>query len=141
MKCHTYTTDFERGLMNTLAETFGQNGGFHVGCLFHFKQALLKYLIKKCGLGLSKVLKEAIVLGGLDILCILPRNEVEKIGIPYLRYILELGRQPWEKEKLDIIFWPYFKQQWIPIMQSWNLIGKDGAPLQIVNCTNNALES
>jgi hypothetical protein len=90
--------------MNTLAETFGQNGGFHVGCLFHFKQALLKYLIKKCGLGLSKVLKEAIVLGGLDILCILPRNEVEKIGIPYLRYILELGRQPWEKEKLDIIF-------------------------------------
>jgi hypothetical protein len=26
-------------------------------------------------------------------------------------------------------------------MQSWNLIGKDGAPLQIVNCTNNALES
>ena len=26
-------------------------------------------------------------------------------------------------------------------MQSWNLIGKDGVPLQIVNRTNNALES
>jgi hypothetical protein len=108
-KCRTYTTDFERGLMNTLSETFHQNGGFHVGCLFHFKQVLRKYLIKKCGLGLSKVLEEAMALGGLDILCILPRNEVEKIGIPYLRYIIELGLQPWEKEKLDIIFWPYFK--------------------------------
>ncbi len=112
-----------------------------MGCLFHFKQALHKYLIQKCGLGLSKVLKEAMALGGLDILCILPRNEVEKFGIPYLHYILELGLQPWEIEKLDIIFWPYFKRHWIPIMQSWNLIGKDGAPLQIVNRTNNALES
>jgi hypothetical protein len=78
--------------MNTLSETFGQNGGFHVGCLFHFKQALRKYLIEKCGLGLSKVLEEAMALGGLDILCILPRNEVKKIGIPYLRYIIELPR-------------------------------------------------
>ncbi len=117
-KCRTYITDFEQGLMNTLSETFGQNGGFHVGCLFHFKQALRKYLIKKCGLGLSKVLEEAMALGGFDILFILPRNKVKKIVIPYLHYILKLGLQPWEKEKLDIIFWPYFKQQWIPIMQS-----------------------
>ena len=127
--------------MNILSETFSQNGGFHMGCLFHFKQALQKYLIKKCGLGFSKVHKEAMVLGGLDILCILPRNEIEKFGIPYLRYILELGLQQWEKEKLDTILRPYFKRQWIPIMQSWNLIGNTGAPLEIVNCTNNALES
>ena len=100
-----------------------------MGCLFHFKQALQKYLIKKCGLGFSKVHKEAMVLGGLDILCILPRNEVKTIGIPYLCTILELGLQPWIKEKLDTIFWPHFKRQWIPIMQSWNLIGEDGVPL------------
>ena len=129
MKCRTYTTDFKRGLMNMLCETFGQNGGVHLGCLFLFKQALRKYLIKKCGLGLSKVLEEAMLLGGLDILCILPRNEVKTISIPYLCTILELGLQPWIKEKLDTIFWPHFKRQWIPIMQSWNLIGEDGVPL------------
>jgi hypothetical protein len=95
---------------------------------------------------LSKVLDEAMVLGGLDILCILQRNEIENIVIPYVSYYLEACLEEWEKEKLDTIFWPYFKQQWLPkqwlpIMKSWNLIGKDGTPLEIVNHTNNALES
>ena len=141
IKCRTYTSDFERGLMNQLAEHLGNYGGFHVGCLFHFKQAIRKYLIEKCGLGLSQVLPEAMALGGLDILCVLPRDEVEEIGIPYIRSLLELGIPEWEKEALNEIFWPYFMRQWIPIIMSWNLMSDEGSPVEIVNRTNNALES
>jgi hypothetical protein len=50
--------------MNQLAEHLGSYGGFHVGCLFHFKKAICKYLIKKCGLGLSQVLPAAMALRG-----------------------------------------------------------------------------
>jgi hypothetical protein len=127
--------------MNQLAEHLGNYGGFHVGCLFHFKQAIRKYLIEKCGLGLSQVLPEAMALGGVDILCVLPRDEVEEIGIPYIRSLLELGIPEWEKEALNEIFWPYFMRQWIPIIMSWNLMSDEGSPVEIVNRTNNALES
>ena len=58
MKCCTYTTDFEQGLMNMLCETFSQNGGVHVGCLFHFKQALRKYLIKNVDWAFGKYSKK-----------------------------------------------------------------------------------
>jgi hypothetical protein len=92
-------------------------------------------------LGLSQVLPAAIALGGLDILCVLPRDEVEEIGIPYIRSLLELGFLEWEKKALNDIFWPYFMRQWIPIIMSWNLMSNEGSPVEIVNCTNNALES
>ncbi len=71
MEVRTYTSDFERAEMNMLAEHFPK--GIHVGCLFHFKQALVKYL-KDLGLGCDTVsFKPAIKVGGLDILCVLPR--------------------------------------------------------------------
>ena len=125
IKCLTYTSDFEHGLMNQLAEHLGNYGGFHVVCLFHFKQAIRKYIIEKCGLGLSQVLPEAMALRGLDILCILTRDEVEEIGIPYIHSLLELGIPEWEKKALNEIFWPYFMQQWIPIIMSWNLMSDE----------------
>jgi hypothetical protein len=106
IKCWTYTSDFEHGLMNQLAEHLGNYGGFHVGCLFHFKQAICKYLIKKWGLGLSQVLPAAMALGGLDILCALPKDEVEEIGIPYICSLLELRIPEWEKKVLNDIFGP-----------------------------------
>jgi hypothetical protein len=127
--------------MNQLVEHLGNYGGFCVGCLFHFKQAICKYLIKKCRLGLFQVLPAAMALGGLDILCVLPRDEVKNIGIPYIRSLLELGIPEWEKKAQNDIFWPYFMQQWIPIIMSWNLMSNEGFPVEIVNRTNNALES
>ena len=140
MRCRTYTSDFERGLMNQMAEHFGNHGGIHVGCFFHFKQAIRKYLIEKCGLGISKFIGPAMAVGGLDILCVLPRDEVENIGIPWLRNVLEFDIPEWEKKKLDKIFYPYFMRQWIPILTSWNL-EVEGETTDIVNSTNNALES
>ncbi len=141
IKCRTYISDFEHRLMNQLVEHLGNYGGFHVGYLFHFKQAICKYLIKKCRLGLSQVvLPAAMALGGLIILCILPRDEVEGIGIPYI-HSLELGIPEWEKKALNDIFWPYFMRQWIPIIMSWNFMSGEGSPVEIFNRTNNVLES
>ena len=90
--------------MSQLIENLGNNGGFHVGCLFHFKQSIRKYLIKKCGLGIFQVLPAAMALGGIDILCVLPEDEVEEIGIPWIWSILELGIPDWEKKALHEIF-------------------------------------
>jgi ribosomal protein L21E len=71
MEVRTYTSDFERAEMNMLAEHFPK--GIHVGCFFYFKQALVKYL-KDHGMGYDSVsFKPAIEVGGLDILCVLPR--------------------------------------------------------------------
>jgi hypothetical protein len=51
VKVRTYTSNFERAEMNMLEVHFGK--GKHVGCLFHWKQAIFKYLKEKCGLGKS----------------------------------------------------------------------------------------
>ncbi len=71
MEVRTYTSDFERAEMNMLAEHSPK--GIHVGCLFHLKQAWVKYL-RDLGLGYDSVsFKTAIDVGGLHILCVLPR--------------------------------------------------------------------
>ena len=83
MQVRTYTSDFELAMMNMLELHFGKNagGGKHVGCFFHLKQAWRKYLIEKCGLGLSSLLGPLMAVGGLDLLCVIPRKEIESIGI------------------------------------------------------------
>ena len=45
-------------------------------------------------------------VGGLDILCVLPRDEVENIGIPWLRTVLEFGIPEWETKKARQDFLP-----------------------------------
>ena len=44
---NSYTSDFERAIMNTLRFHFSE--GFHNACLFHWKQAIRRYLITKIG--------------------------------------------------------------------------------------------
>ncbi len=79
--------------------------------------------------------------GMLDLLCVIPRDEVEGKGIAYVRSELEKGEESrnvlgkWEK------FWFYFRRQWIPLLDRWNIYDKDGKYLDMVNCTNNGLES
>ena len=144
MNVMTYTSDFERAEMNTLEMIFGGPGkGKHVGCLFHIKQAWLKYLKEKCNLAQSPSLEGAMAMdvGGIDLLCILPRNEVVKFGIPYVCWTIETGTglAEWEKAGYDK-FWEYFVKQWVPIMSSWNVREDDGSLVPNVNRTNNALE-
>jgi hypothetical protein len=53
-------------------------------------------------------------MGGLDILCVLPRSKVLQYGIPYVHSIIECDIPEWEVETCGI-FWIYFIKQWITI--------------------------
>ena len=137
----TYTSDFERGLMNGLKFHFGGKKGsaVHIGCLFHLKQAWRKYLIQKVEMNGSSV-KLAMETCVLDLLTIIPREEVREYGIPYCRSVLEDG-QPSSIVKLWDIFWAYFETTWMPILSSWNICSEDDEYIDFVNRTNNGLES
>ena len=139
IKVGTYTSDFEKGMMNQLEEQFGgANGGTHVGCLFHFKQALRRHLIKKIRMDEGSV-TAAMKIGSLDLLSVIPRDEVIEYGIPYLRSVLEAGKEKKTVAKWDV-FWAYFNKTWIPIIESWNICIGDDEDIEIVNRTNNGLE-
>lgn len=81
------------------------------------------------------------MVGGLDLLCILPQAEVATYGIPYLEQMYNFNASEecvpkWGK------FWTYFKKQWMPILKSWNIcVGNYGDIKEVVNQTNNGLES
>jgi len=104
MQVRTYTSDFELAMMNMLELHFGKNagGGKHVSCFFHLKQAWRKYLIEKSGLGLSSLLGPLMAVGGLDLLCVIPRKEIESIGIPFLCLTLEGTATESKKMSMDI---------------------------------------
>jgi hypothetical protein len=96
--------------MNQMWRQFGKEGGTkHVGCLFHLKQAWRKYLIEKCKFS-SDEIKEAMTIGCLDMLCVIPRVEIEKYGIPFLWSILEKYVDKATLKKW-VVFWNYFEKQ------------------------------
>ena len=47
----------------------------HIGCFFHLKQAWRKYLVCKIRMDEAAV-KEGMRKGRLDLLCIIPRDEI-----------------------------------------------------------------
>ena len=115
IKCLTYTTDFEHdAIMNSCEHQFGSkstHNGQHIGCYFHWKQAIVKYLTEKCGLTwesktLCEVMSETPPWGGLEILTQIPVDEIISIGIPYCKLYLELDMKELEKpmgKVLDIL--------------------------------------
>ena len=140
IKVGTYTSDFEKGMMNQLKIQFGRgdDGGTHVGCLFHLKQAWRRYLVKKLRMDEGSV-TTAMKIGSLDLLSVIPREEVVEYGIPFLRSVLEAGKEPktvalWDK------FWEYFHNTWISMLESWNICIGDDEYIDLVNRTNNGLE-
>ena len=77
MKVCTYTSDFERAEINTLDYNFGgPDGGTHVGCFFHLKQAWFKYLKEKLKMGQSSSIGLVMATCGLDLLCVLPTRKL-----------------------------------------------------------------
>jgi hypothetical protein len=142
IKVCTYCTDFEVAMMKEMDVMFGgPGGGTHIGCFFHLKQAWRKRLIEKCHLSKEHV-TNAMQIGMLDLLCVLPHEQVEEYGIPYLRSILEKDASKKDIDKWQT-FWNYFLRQWMPILWRWNISqkeGPDGSFFDVVNRTNNGLE-
>ncbi|OWY90517.1 hypothetical protein PHMEG_00041328, partial [Phytophthora megakarya] len=91
-----------------------------VGCLIHFKQALLRKMLK------LKITD----LEGIDRLTIVRRMDVPLQGVHDVRFLI---KDNWKK------FWKYFKKIWIHKFKPewWNI---NGIREDIVNRTNNPLE-
>ena len=137
IKVRSFTSDFERAIINAATHQFPE--GFHVGCLFHWKQAIRKHLISALKFDKSEI-QFAMTIGVLDLLCIIPPGEVATHGIQYVRSIIEEDLDAKEIARWDL-FWIYFNKQWMPLLNSWNICEEDGKYKKLMNRTNNGLES
>ncbi len=115
LKVGTYSTNFELALMKQAKIQFGEPFLYkHVRCFFHLKQAWRRYLMKELQMD-STAINVAMEVGALDLLCIIPRDEIEKYGIPYVRAKVESGQSEETVKKWDK-FWAYFDRQWLTIV-------------------------
>ena len=79
------------------------------GCLFHWKQANRRQLVKLqlSAQTVSKLMKH----GVLDVLTLIPHDEIESIGFDYIKSQLELEDET-ESRKIDMFF-EYFRRTWM----------------------------
>jgi hypothetical protein len=132
------TADFEKALQAAVLLIF-VGVTFIVGCLFHWKQAIRRHMIKVCKID-EKHVRRMMKVGKLDILTTIPVDDIVKKGIPYLRSKFAVAEAEcpaqWKK------FWEYFINTWMkgydPI--SWNISGHLAAGVELRNRTNNGLE-
>lgn len=128
------TCDFEKALINAVNSQF-RNSNI-IGCLFHFKQALRRKLLS---LRINKnQIHQAMQCGNLDLLTIIPANEIIKYGIPYIRSKIEEGDNvpKWN------LFWQYFQKTWMTTFPTnyWNINHIISEHVNLINRTNNSLE-
>ena len=149
----SYTSDFEMAIVNAAKHQFPE--GYHIGCFFHFKQAVRKHMIEKLYFHRA-IVRKFMQIGVLDLLTIIPVDDIIPYRIPYLRdmmesdmtyleeiynadgleYIEDVEKNMWEQ------FWAYFDKQWMgKLHDSWNIHDQDDHYKDYVNRTNNALES
>ena len=133
--------DFEKALINAIRSQFPN--AMIVGCYFHFKQALFRWL-KKSNIHPEQVLM-AMEPNFIDLLTIVPKKEIVKFGVPHLKMVMK--SMPDFKES-DVKkwdgFWAYFQRFWCSddaFIATWNIHDEktDGCP-DIHNRTNNGLE-
>lgn len=134
----TYTCDFELALAKVCRMQF--KDGVPILCNFHFKQALRKKLLD---LGVDKVVVSSFIgaEGPINILSLIPIEEIEEYGIPFIRSVFNEGQYTVQFN----LFWKYFGAVWIKRYPPnlWNINGyrrvEDEEGI-IINRTNNPLE-
>ena len=129
----TVTTDFERPLMNAVRDQF--RDAQQVGCLFHFKQAIRRKLVK---LGIQEeVIHETMCGGMMDELVKVKREDLERTISRLMNE--HIGKD--DADKWDAFF-RYFKTTWLNkyAFEAWNISRKLTLPTPD-NATNNALEN
>ena len=77
--------DFETALITSAREHFPHSK--IIGCLFHLKQAWLRKMKNLAIPSLQR--KRALSVGMVDLLSIIPIDEIETFGIPYLQSLLD----------------------------------------------------
>lgn len=151
----TITCDFELALQNALENTFSNEKTKLICCFFHMKQTIRKKLSElKLPFAIVSVLVDGTnegdrVEGLIDMLTVIPPEEIETIGIPYIRNKMHQIEKDHNCEAIMNIFWTgYFVQTWIKRHKpsTWNIgqivSGKDKECelAKIVNRTNNCVE-
>jgi hypothetical protein len=130
--------DFEFAMIKSVQAEFPDS--HIVGCLFHFKQALRRKMLK---LKISEPeVNLAMREGCIDRLTTMRRLDINLRGIHEVRSTIKrdcssrgisYARENWKK------FWKYFKKTWLHKFEPawWNI---NGVREDIVNRTNNPLE-
>lgn len=138
------TCDFEVGLLKACQTHFcgttQSPPARIVACLFHFKQALRRKMIE---LGIPKPLIHSLCKsnGLLELLTVIPPEDIITKGIPFIRSQLAVGKYSSNFER----FWKYFESQWMKQCgpHVWNLYHLLNDPTKqevLLNRTNNPLE-
>lgn len=110
------------------------------GCLFHWKQAIRKR-IKQLRIGDVEA-SIAMERGSVDMLTVIPVDQVETRGIPFVkRYVQRRCQEEgvtYSARKWGD-FWRYFERTWLAMFPAelWNVHGINHA---VINRTNNPLE-
>jgi hypothetical protein len=137
MEAKTITCDFEKGLINAVVNSFPE--AIPIMCLFHFKQAIRKNLLKRFKIPEDLVSELMNEKGLINLLTIIPIDEIEEVGIPYIRE--NFDEKDYEEKFTQ--FWKYFLRTWIFQFRPsyWNIhdIVKSNESIMI-NRTNNPLE-
>jgi hypothetical protein len=139
MRATTFTSDFELAIINSMANRFPT--ATPVGCLFHWKQAIRR---KALEFHIPKELISHLIgqNGIMNILTVIPVEEILSKGIPYCRSrTIETSYQ----KELDH-FWAYFEKTWLRQYDPrvWNIHYLKSQPeaseVKIIQRTNNPLE-
>ena len=131
------TCDFKKALMNAVEATF-KNVTVN-GCLFHWKQAILRKL-KELRFANAHIPFQMVSRSVLDVLTVIPRSKVATTGIDYVKSIVEkMELNDTDKIKMDM-FWSYFKKTWLPLMKTWNIRDEFDEYVKVLARTNNGLE-
>jgi hypothetical protein len=142
LQAKTITCDFEQALLNAACEAFGDVP--IIGCLFHFKQAIRRKLIKHYKLPEAVVTKLIGADGLMNLLTTIPICDIQKYGIPFIRS--QMAEEESQYGNVLNEFWKYFVNTWMRryCPTFWNITGitARGLNLQdtVINRTNNALE-
>jgi hypothetical protein len=133
-----YASDFEAALFNACEYCFPN--GVHIGCFFHFKQAIRKYMRDKCHFDTDTI---SSFMEQVTLLTIIDPDEILIYGVPYLRQMFEpegLDERTCEKW---VKFWSYFERQWTKVTDpaSWNIHKMNGEAKDFINRTNNPCEN
>ena len=138
---HTITCDFEMALINALQGIFPYSK--INGCLFHWKQAIKRKLGSLKLKNEKEIIEHAMVKFSMDILTLIPIDELRSKGIPFVKDTLKDSIHEIDDINKMKSFWNYFEKFWMSsenFIKTWNINDYKGNK-NLLKRTNNGLES
>ena len=136
----TITCDFELALINAIQGIFPY--AKINGCLFHWKQAIRRKLISLKLSNEKEIVDIMMHQNSIDILTIVPVNEIKRKGIPFVKDNLKDAMNEDKDFQKMQSFWHYFDKFWMTsekFINSWNISTYPGNK-NLLKRTNNGLE-